>query len=376
MSRGYGYVVAALLAATACTTSKSKGNAGGGGGSAAGGGGSGPAGGGGSGGGATTGNDLAVMSGLDGGGHDLALPPGHDLAGLDAGSCTTPSSGTRTAPPFGASTVTTSGLLVRVMNNCAFPLWIHGQGNDGAGGTNTLAPDNKQLAQGQEQDYDAKTDFGSARVTAYKAGPGQNEAQFVEMNYVNGQLGYNVSYVDYLGLPVEVTATCGTTACYAPLATILDGCPSQLATADRCVSPDDWCNDPTNAATDYCKVFDTTAQQALQLPQCQTDLKAWLAQGQGHSMATVGTTPSVYACKDFWASSSFCCAVVNRGVVASATPTDPCGFYKSPPYNTYSKWVHEKCPMIYSFPYDDAAGQSGYHQCNTNELRITWCPGG
>jgi hypothetical protein len=372
MSRGYGYVVAILLVAAACSTNKGTPSGGGGGGSAAGGGGSAAGGGGG---GSSGGADLAMMTSVDSGSsHDMSLGA-HDAATTsDAGSCVMPSSGTRTAPPFGTSTVTTSGLLVRVMNNCSFPLWIHGQGNDGAGGTNTLAPDNKQLAQGQEQDYDAKTDFGSARVTAYKAGPGQNEAQFVEMNYVNGQLGYNVSYVDYLGLPVEVTATCGTTACYAPLATILDGCPSQLATTDRCVSPDDWCNDPTNAATDYCKVFDTTAQQALQLPQCQTDLKAWLA--KGNSMANVGTTPSVYACKDFWSSSSFCCAVVNRGVVSSATPTDPCGFYKNPPYNTYSKWVHEKCPMIYSFPYDDAAGQSGYHQCNTNELRITWCPGG
>ena len=62
--------------------------------------------------------------------------------------------------------------------------------------------------------------------------------------------------------------------------------------------------------------------------------------------------------------------------VSAKNPTDVCGFYQNPPYNTYSKWVHEKCPMIYSFPYDDAAGQSGYHQCNTNELRITWCPGG
>lgn len=374
MSRGYRYVVAMVLVAAACSGTKGNSNGNGGGGNAgggvAGGNGGGSGGGNGGGGGTSGGADLALMSG---GGADLAQGA-HDAGTNDAGSCVAPSSGTRTAPPFGASTVTTSGLLVRVMNNCSFPLWIHGQGSDGGTGTNTLAPDNKELLQGQEQDYDAKTAFVSARVTAYKTGPQNNEAQFVEMNYANGQLGYNVSYVDYLGLPVEVTATCGTTACYAPLATILDGCPSNLAATDRCVSPDDWCNNPTNAATDYCKALDTTAQQALQLPQCQTDLAAWLA--KGNTMANVGTTPSVYACSNFWASSSYCCAVVNRGVVSAKDPTNVCGFYQSPPYNTYSKWVHEKCPMIYSFPYDDAAGQSGYHQCATNELRITWCPGG
>jgi hypothetical protein len=264
--------------------------------------------------------------------------------------------------------------LVRVMNACPFPLYIHGQGNDGAGATNTLQPDNAMLATGQTEDYDAKVTFGSARVTAYKDGPAKNAIQFVELNYGNGSLGYNVSYVDYLGLPVEVTAACGTTACYAPVATVLDGCPANLRKPDRCASPGGWCNDAANRGDAYCKALDTTATQALSLPKCQTDLGAWLA--KGHTTGEVGSTPSVYACRDFWSASAFCCAVVNRGVVGSATPEDPCQFYQLAPFNTYAQWVHQKCPMIYSFAYDDAAGQSGYHQCTTAEIRITWCPGG
>jgi hypothetical protein len=270
--------------------------------------------------------------------------------------------------------VSTTGLLVRVMNACPFALYIHGQGNDGNGGDNILLPDDAMLASGQTQDYDAKQTFGSARVTAYKDGPRKNAIQFVELNFGNGSLGYNVSYVDYLGLPVEVTATCGTTACYAPVATVLDGCPAHLKTSDRCVSPGGWCNDAANQSNDYCKALDTTAQQALLLPKCQTARDAWLA--KGHTASEIGTTPSVYACRDFWSSSAFCCAVVNRGVVAETDPEDPCRFYKTAPFNTYAQWVHQQCPMIYAFAYDDAAGQSGYHQCKTNEIRVTWCPGG
>jgi hypothetical protein len=307
--------------------------------------------------------------------HDLATPP-RDMATpppADLGICQPPNPGTRTAPPFGTPTVTTSGLLVRVMNNCPFALWIRGQGGDGNNGTNTLSPDNLALVKGQEQDYDAKSTFGSARVTAYRDGNQQTISQFIELNYGGGQLGYNVSYVDFLGLPVEVAAACGTTACYAPLATLLDGCPANLKQSDRCVSAGAYCSNGANASSAYCTALDGTAQQALQLSQCKTDLTNWL--NQGHTMSQVGSTPAVYACTNFWASSPFCCAVVNRGVV-NGDSGDNCSYYKNPPFNTYAQWVHQKCPLIYAFPYDDAAGQSGYHQCAAKEIRITFCPGG
>jgi hypothetical protein len=253
-------------------------------------------------------------------------------------------------------------------------LWVHGQGGDGHGGVNTLAPDNQALAPGQEEDYDARDKFSSARVSVYRDGTQTTVSQFVELNYGNGTLGYNVSYVDFLGLPVEASADCGTTACYAPLATILDGCPANLRLSDRCRSAGAFCSDGANQASDFCRALDGTAQAALSLSRCQADLQAWLL--QGHMMAQIGSTPSVYACSDFWSTSPFCCAVVNRGVVSSSTPDEPCGFYRNPPYNTYARWVHQKCPMIYAFPYDDSAEQSGYHQCSANQLRITFCPGG
>jgi hypothetical protein len=317
--------------------------------------------------------DLATASG-DGPPADLARPADLATTPRDLGTqCEPPTAGTRQAPPFGPPQLTTSGLLVRVMNHCPFPLWVVGQGNDGNGGTHTLSPDNLALQTDQTQDYDAQSFFGSARVTVYRDGSMSTPAQFVELNYGNGQLGYNVSYVDFLGLPVEVAASCGTTACYAPLATLLDGCPSNLRQGDRCVSPRSWCAG-ANAGSAYCHALDATAQAALQLPECQTDLAAYRAQYGAN--APIGATPSVYACTDFWSASPFCCAVVNRGVVGATDPSDYCGYYQTTPYNTYAKWVHEKCPVIYAFPYDDAEGQSGYHQCAAKEIRITWCPGG
>jgi hypothetical protein len=305
---------------------------------------------------------------------DAAPPDGPRSDARTDGTCENPDLGQRTAPAFPAPSVTTSGLLVRVMNNCDVPLWMHGQGMDGSGGQNVLSPADVRLMPGQTQDYDARQTFISARVTAFRNGPRDNEIQFVEMNFANGTLGYNVSYVDYLGLPVEVSADCGTTACYQPSDTVLDGCPADLRRADRCVAPGGYCNDPANRGKPLCTRLDAKATEALQLPVCQADLAAW--RGRVGPSEPIGTTPQVYACSQFWSSSAFCCAIVNRGVVGAAETDNVCAFYQDgQPYNEYARWVHEKCPVIYAFPYDDSGDQGGFLQCPARELRITWCPG-
>jgi len=303
---------------------------------------------------------------------DAAQLPDGAVPDAPPGPCGSGTGGTRTAPPFGAPTVTTAGLLVRVMNNCPFPLWIHGQGHDGGTGVNVLAPDDARLATGQSRDYDARQTFGSARVTAYRDGPRQNEIQFVEVHFANGQLGYNISYVDYLGLPVEADADCGTTACYARTDTVLAGCPAQLTEGDRCRAPGGYC--AAHRGEPLCTALDDAAAHALSQAPCRDDLARWRA--SGHASDPVGDTPSVYACSDFWASSPNCCAMVNRGVVDADDPFDACSFYRTDPHNEYARWVHDTCPGIYAFPYDDAGEHGGFHQCATRELRITWCPGG
>jgi hypothetical protein len=60
--------------------------------------------------------------------------------------------------------------------------------------------------------------------------------------------------------------------------------------------------------------------------------------------------------------------------------TDLAAYYQNEPYNTYSQWVHQVCPGIYAFAYDDYpsnAGESGFHACRAGkELRVTFCPAG
>jgi hypothetical protein len=73
------------------------------------------------------------------------------------------------------------------------------------------------------------------------------------------------------------------------------------------------------------------------------------------------------------------CAALNRGMLAQPDSTDASQYYKTAPYNTYAKWVHETCPGIYAFPYDDypsGAGQSGYRSCTAQRLDVTFCPNG
>ncbi len=53
--------------------------------------------------------------------------------------------------------------------------------------------------------------------------------------------------------------------------------------------------------------------------------------------------------------------------------------YLSPPYNPYAQWVHQRCPGIYAFPYDDygASNQSSDHTCTgATQLDVTFCPRG
>jgi hypothetical protein len=70
------------------------------------------------------------------------------------------------------------------------------------------------------------------------------------------------------------------------------------------------------------------------------------------------------------------CAALNRGMTRDPDNANASLYYKNPPYNTYSKWVHDVCPDIYAFSYDDWQSHGGFRACSGNELRITFCPSG
>jgi len=277
-------------------------------------------------------------------------------------------------PPFGPAPADKPNTVeIGVRNGCSFSLFIHG---DGAGGT--LEPDDQELEPGAIAWYDAPEVWNAARVTAYTDGPRATETDKVEMTFDNNAasgevLNYNVTYVDWLGLPVEIAsrgagADCKPVGCYIPQANVTHGCPDGLLDGKKCQSARSYCLNPVNQALPYCNALAAEIQKCAQTqPEC--------------AGAAGSTTPEVYACSGaFFSVSPKWCAALNRHTVGNPDSTDKSTYYQAAPYNTYSKWVHDACPGIYAFPYDDypsTSGESGFHSCTQGtELDITFCPGG
>jgi hypothetical protein len=267
-------------------------------------------------------------------------------------------------------------VLIRVVNGCPFDLWIHAAGQEA-----TLTPDNAHIASGALADYHAPLTWTAARVTAYLQAPNssgqpQGEIDKVEATFGTSgsgeQLNTNITYVDWVGLPSEIHAfgtgnDCTTVGCYVPYAGLLQGCPSQLLSGQKCLSAGNYCSNPANQANAYCHALDPSITSCAQK---YTDCAG----------ASGATTPQAYACSGFFGGSPEYCAAVNRGVVDSPDAATPVSaFYKNAPFNTYSQWVHQRCPGIYAFPYDDygASNESGYHACaGGTQLNVTFCPKG
>ena len=125
------------------------------------------------------------------------------------------------------------GILIHIENYCPFDVWIHGAGNGGV-----LQPDNAQIKVNESRDYTAPDQWSAARVTASSAATPGSELDKVEMTLTNKIINYNVTYVDWVGLPVEMVsigtgADCKRVGCYVPEAQILSGCPDGLLSGKR-----------------------------------------------------------------------------------------------------------------------------------------------
>jgi hypothetical protein len=276
----------------------------------------------------------------------------------------------RKAPAWPPTQITNpTGLIFRFMNNCPMALWVQA-----AGVPNGVV----ELQSKMWREYDLAGING--RVSVYEnaapGAPGAYLISFIEMNArPNMALNYNISNVDWVGIPVEVNGigtdrTCGVTACYTPLANMLDGCPAQLvdSTHHICVAPKNYCANATHATEALCTALDQAAAAAIMNdPKCTA----------GGSLAQAGSGWKIYGCAGFWGSSPYCCAKVTRGYGGTTTDnTQNCEYYKTPPYSTYSKYAQTVCPFVYSFAYDDYNDQSGFHTCNRGtEMDITFCPG-
>jgi hypothetical protein len=265
-----------------------------------------------------------------------------------------------------------------VRNGCPFDLWIRGTGQGAI-----LQPDNVRLPTGASQDYDAPESWPAARVTAYLSAPPGDEADKVEMTLerkvdlgvLKNVINYNITYVDWLALPMEMVALgtgsdCKAVSCNLPEAQVLSGCPAGLLSGKRCLSAGTYCADPSNQGQPFCHALDARAAQ------CAQDATKY----PGCGPAAGATTPAVYACSgSFFSQSPKWCAALNRGMLDAPDNPDIGAYYTNEPYNTYAKWVHATCPGIYAFPYDDygRTNESGFHSCTGGrQLNITFCPAG
>ena len=296
-------------------------------------------------------------------------------AGGTSGCGDKPMESQRKAPAFPATTITNpAGVLFRFMNNCPTTIWIK---SDPLGGVT-------ELASKTTKDFDVAGAGVHGRVEAYRGAapgsPGSVQAQFTEMNADKGKaLNVNLSHVDWVGLPVEIKGNasgkdCGTTACYQPIAHLLDGCPTQLLDTKegKCHAPNWYCG--AHAAEPFCQALMASATNTLNTdPDC--------AVGKG----TTFTPNDIFGCAAFFGgqggnkNGNACCAKVNRNWQQNATkqtPADRCAFYKAAPFNVYADWAQKQCPYIYAFAYDDVADQSGFFTCDKGtEMDITYCPG-
>lgn len=285
------------------------------------------------------------------GASDAASHPSSDAsdAPVDSGLSSTWSD----LPPVAGS------VWVRVRNSCSFPLWIHA-----ASSTEALQPDDAQLATGETRDYKAPQEWSAARVTAYSNGPRQGELEKAELTFSGGTLNYNVTYVDWVGLPLEIAGVGGncnaaehTTGCYAKESQILTGCPEPfLLQGKQCIAPRSYCLNAANQGSAYCHALDSAIAAC---PSCGG-----------------GTTTDVYACTGPYQQNPRYCAALNRAMTQDPDNANSTLYYQHPPFNTYSKWVHQVCPNIYAFPYDDWQAHGGFRSCSGVELRITFCPSG
>lgn len=274
--------------------------------------------------------------------------------------------GLATAAPSGAwpsIPPRADGKWVRVKNGCSFPIWVHAASAPDQGNV-VLGPDDAQLSPGAFRDYLAPNTWPSARVTAYGDGPRAGELEKAEMTFGGGVLNYNITYVDWVGLPLEVTAAGGncsaaahTTGCYAKQDSLTSTCPEGfLREGKKCLSARTYCANPVNQSNPYCHLLDGAIANC---PSCPKD-----------------STTNVYMCAGLYANEPRWCAALNRGMVSAPEDPNPAHYYVNPPFNTYSKWVHQVCPDIYAFPYDDWLSHGGFRSCSGDEVRVTFCPAG
>jgi hypothetical protein len=310
-----------------------------------------------------------------------------DAAGLDAADCSCAadeicferrckSRGTPVVPTFAPCT---QPPCIDVHNACPVPLWIHALATVPIDDGNV-----RRLAPGESWRYPALPPFGGGRLYAYYEEPANkrdtvrlvsDKNQFVEMTVDQDPAtsawaqNYNISYVDYLSLPVSMKATgasCQETVCGAAFGdwkAKLHECPTDLRNEHdgiaTCTGSFNYCMTPDGAST-----YDATHAYCTQMQ---------AAHGFPGSTVYGGYFPDHPATEvQFWDG----VAAWNRGTFAG--DADESHYYVHAPYNDYARWIHRGlgCANVYAFSTDDHQDKAGFVRCVAPVLQVIWCPYG
>jgi hypothetical protein len=150
-------------------------------------------------------------------------------------------------------------------------------------------PDDAKLESGETRWYDAPKQWSASRITAYLDGPRDNEIEKVEMTFVDQPegviLNYNLTYVDWVGLPVEIEGLgdggdCKPAGCYAPRSDVLSGCPAGLLDGSKCRSLGGYCMNAAHQGEAICTKLDGEVERCAQTkPGCEGAVvqRAWIS---------------------------------------------------------------------------------------------------
>ncbi len=281
--------------------------------------------------------------------------------------------GTPVTPTFAACA---DPPCMNVYNNCTIPLWTHAIGSIPIDDGNV-----RELAPGAQFQYAGLSAFGGGRIYAYYQEPTVLQStsvvssynQFVEMALdTDASQGgawaqnYDISYVDYIALPVSVQAEngCPATTCgsqFGDWVQKLAECPTTLENTYQgigtCLGSYNYCITPDGSQT-----YDQTKTYCS---------KMQAAHGYPGSAVYGGVFPSEPSSDvAFWDG----VAGWNRGTPAG--DADTMEYYQAEPYNDYAQMIHVQmgCSLVYAFSTDDHQDQAGFIRCDSPVLDVVWCP--
>jgi hypothetical protein len=280
------------------------------------------------------------------------------------------------------------------INNCSIPIWVHpwatAPGIDGG----TV----RKLNPGESFQYSGFAQMNAGRIYAHYKDPGvtqstalqvNNYFEYVEATVIKDKNGvwwqnYDISDLDSTAMGVSMAAVplpgqkCGVTQCDMTFDQIVSGCPTQVDNlyngVGQCMGSYNYCiqRDPAGGKNDAGQpnTYDDTKEYCYKMAKPADPANGITVPQPGSHIyggIFVGQKPTVAYFENV--------AGWQRGTTGGNW--NAADYYITEPYNDFAKWLHvtHGC-NVYAFANDDHQNQSGFVSCQSNELRVLWCPNG